>query len=179
MSCKSDFMKKYLFIPALLLTIVLCGFFQADSWVKYNSAEGHYSISFPGKPEETTQDDKNEDGTPFKIHSSTYAPNDKEVYMSGWIDMTTYYPKNGDVKQMLENSRDGVTSAMNAIKVTTLETKLGDKPYIEFTFFTNQSAGKGRIYLVNKFQYSIITICPIKTGVTAAAEKFIHSFTVI
>ena len=137
-------MKKIFFIPALFFVAALFSFTPAGEWQKYSSSEGHFNISFPGKPEESTQDDKAEDGTPFKIHFATFSPTDDEVYM--------------------------------ATKVNTLETNLGTNPYIEFTFATDDFVGKDRIYLINKFQYSIITIFSTKTGLKSDADKFIKSF---
>ena len=169
-------MKRFLIIPSIIILAGLFSFRPVGNWVKYASTEGHFSIEFPGKPEESTQDDKNEDGTPFKIHFATFTPTDDEVYMAGWIDMTTFYPKNGELKQLLENSRDGATGSMKATKVTTLATNLGENPYIEFTFSTDEFIGKDRIYLINKFQYSIITIFSLKTGIPPNADKFIASF---
>ena len=169
-------MKRYLLVPALFLILGLVSFRIPDNWVKYTSAEGHFSISFPGKPEESVQDDKSDDGTPFQIHLSTYSPTDNYVYMVGWIDMTTFYPKNIELKQMLENSRDGATQSMKATKVETLTTNLGVNPYIEFTFSTNDFVGKDRIYIINKFQYSLITIFSVKTGIKSNVDGFITSF---
>ncbi len=169
-------MKKLFFVPALIFVTALFSFTPAGNWQKYSTSEGHFSISFPGKPDESTQDDKSEDGTPFKIHFATYSPSDDEVYMAGWIDMTTFFPKDVTLKQMLENSRDGATSSLKATKVNTLETNLGTNPYIEFTFSTDDFTGKDRIYIINKYQYSIITIFSVKTGVKSDADKFITSF---
>ena len=169
-------MKKYLSISAILVLTGLFSFVPALTWQKYSSTAGRYSISFPGKPEESTQDDKTEDGTPFKIHFASYSPNDSEVYMAGWIDMTNFYPKDLELKQMLENSRDGATGSMKATKVETTAINLGENPYIEFTFASEEFMGKDRIYLINKFQYSLITIFSLSKGVPPIADKFIGSF---
>ena len=169
-------MKKFLFIPLLAIIAVFSGFRPGDNWVKYTSTDGHFEINFPGRPEESSQDDKTEDGIIFKINFASYAASDNEVYMAGWIDMRTIYPKDQTIKQMLENSRDGAAGSMNATKVTTIETNLGAQPYIEFIFVTDQFTGKDRIYLINKFQYSIITIFGLKTGILPTADKFIASF---
>lgn len=169
-------MKKYLLIPVLVIVAGLLSFKPVDNWITYTSAEGRFSILFPSKPEESVEDQKTDDGTPFKMHLATYSPNDDEVYMSGWIDMNGFYPKDVNMKQMLENSRDGATNSMKATKVNTLKTELGEHPYIEFTFSAEGFTGKDRIYIINKFQYSIITIFSEKTGIPSSADKFITSF---
>ncbi len=169
-------MKKFLLIPVLAIMTVCSSFTPASDWEKYTSSEGHFSISFPGKPEESVQDDETDDNVFYKIHSATYAPSEAEAYITGWADMTTVFPKNKTIKQFLEDCRDNVTRSMRALQVNTTATELGDKPYIEFTFASDEATGKDRIYLINKFQYSIITIFSLKTGIPPSADKFIGSF---
>lgn len=171
-------MKKYLIIPAAVFICLstLFGFQPDKEWQIYSTIDGHFSIEFPGSPEETTQDDKTETGNPFKIHFATFSPSDNEVYMAGWIDMHSFYPEDKTMNEMLENSRDGATASMKATRVTTLATVLTDNPYIEFTFETPDFVGKDRIYLIDKFQYSIITIFSKELGVKPDADKFIMSF---
>lgn len=172
-------MKYVLFIPVLVIIAALCSFAPDGSWVNYRSAEGHFSIIFPGKPEESTQDDTTADKIPFKIHFVTYSPKDDEVYIAGWIDMTLFYPKDKDMKEMLEGSRNGAVESMKATDVKTVALNLGEKPYIEFTFAGDSFAGKDRIYIINKFQYSIITMFSGKAGVPPSADKFITSFKIV
>ena len=169
-------MKKFLLMPALAITTVCSSFTPASEWEKYTSSEGHFSIAFPGKPEESTQDDETDENTFYKIHLASYAPSENEAYITGWADMTTIFPKNKTVKQFLEDCRDNATRSMRALQVTTTATELGDKPYIEFTFASDEATGKDRIYVINKFQYSIITIFALKTGILPSADKFISSF---
>jgi hypothetical protein len=169
-------MKKYMVISAILVLTVLFSFIPADTWQKYTSQEGHFSVSFPGKPDERTDDSKMDDGTPFKIHLATYSTFDDEVYMVGWIDMTEFYPKDKELKKILENSRDGAVESMKATNVVTKAINLTGSPYIEFTFNSDQFTGKDRIYLINKFQYSLITIFSLSKGIPPAADKFIGTF---
>lgn len=169
-------MKRMFVLPLVLVMTCLISFKPADTWKKYNCTPGHFSINFPGTPEESSQNDTTAEGVPFKVNFASFSPNDNEVYMAGWIDMATFYPKDVELKTMLENSRDGATGSMKATKVNTLATHLGENPYIEFTFATDEFIGKDRIYLINKFQYSIITIFSTKTGILPGADKFIASF---
>ncbi len=172
-------MTKFLLIPVLAIIMVFSSFIPAGDSEKYTSAEGHFSIVFPGKPEESTQDDETDDNVFYKIHTATYAPSESEAYIIGWADLTKIFPKNKTVKQFLEDCRDNVTRSMRALQVTTTATEIGDKSYIEFTFASDEATGKDRIYLINKFQYSIITIFSLKTGISPSADKFITSFTPI
>ena len=65
---------------------------------------------------------------------------------------------------------------MKATNVTTLTTELSDKPYIEFTFELDGFVGKDRIYVINKVQYSLITIFAKGSGLNTSADRFIMSF---
>ena len=99
--------------------------------------------------------------------------------MAGWIDMNSFYPDGKAIKEMLENSRDGAIASMKATSVTTLATVVSENPYIEFTFETDDLVGKDRIYLINKIQYSLITIFSKGVGVKPSADKFIMSFKIL
>ena len=170
-------MKKFLFMPLVAVVALLCSFTPASQWELYTSADGHFSISFPEKPEESAEDNTTEENVIFKIHMATSAPADDEVYIAGWIDMTPFYPKNKTVKQILEDGRDAAAASMRATSVKTLATELsGDKPYIEFVFVTDEVTCKDRIYIINKFQYSLITIFGLKKGIQPSADKFLTSF---
>jgi hypothetical protein len=170
-------MSRYLNISLLVIATGLMSFIPANAWVKYTSAAGHFSVSFPDKPQESEQDDKNPDGTSAKIHIATYARSNEEVYIVTWFNLGSFFPKDKTMKQMLEESRDGAMNSMKAKKVTTTTTFLGKNPYIEYTFSGEDFIGKERIYLVNKTQYSVIAIYAVKAGLGTDADKFLSSFT--
>ncbi len=168
-------MKKILFIAGVAAILLFTGF-KFDEWYKFTSSTGHFSISFPSKPEESTEKQKTTDGTPFDVNYVSYAPSDSEVYMVGYIDMKDFYPADKTMKEILENSRDGATSSLEATSVNTITTNLEGDAYIEFTFTAPKITGKDRIYVINKFQYSVITIFSSSTGIGTNADKFIRSF---
>ena len=171
-------MKKttYFSFAALLCILAFTGFKPADEWQVYTSREGKFTILFPGKAEESVQNDTTAAGVPFKINFATYSATDNEVYMAGWIDMNNFYPEGKTIQQMLDDSRDGAVESMHAANVVTLETVTIGEPYIEFTFQSDDFVGKDRIYLIHKFQYSIITIFSKSVGIPGNADKFIKSF---
>ena len=169
-------MKKVISIPLFFVIFIITSFKYSDNWVNYKSDAGHYSISFPGTPTESEDKDKTDDGKSFTIHFASYAPNDDEVYMAGWIDMREFYPQDKSMKLILEDSRDGACQSMKTKTVTTLKTNLEGNPFIEFTFSTDDFTGKDRIYVINKYQYSLITIFSLKDGINKKADQFIQSF---
>ncbi len=170
-------MKKIWFIPVITVALLLSNLsYGQTSWTKYSSSLGSFSINFPGAYEESTQMDTSDAGKPFKIHFASYTPNDDVVYMAGWIDMYNIYPADKSLKQILEDSRDGAMESLKATNIKTLNTSLVGEPYIEFTFGSEDMVGKERIYLINKFQYSIITLFAKTKVLPADADKFITSF---
>ena len=171
-------MKKYVLhiVIALVCLCVFSGFRSEQDWMKYKSAEGKYSINFPGKPEESQENSKTNDSIPFLIHYATYSASDNEIYMVGWINMSNFYPNEKSMKQILEDSRDGAVNAMQATNVVTTATKNTGNAYIEFTFEIKELKGKDRIYVINKFQYSVISIYSSSMGNNPKVDKFISSF---
>lgn len=174
-------MKKYFLLPiaAFISLLSIYGFQLAKDWRLYSSAEGHFSIQFPGTPEETSQDNKTDDGAVFTSHLVTFSPSDDEVYMVGWTDMHGIYPEGKTMEEILEGSRDGAMASMNATNVTTLTTVVTNDPYIDFTFEGDGFVGKDRIYVINKMQYSVITMFATQIGLKPDADKFIGSFSSI
>ena len=159
-----------------LIAFILFGFTSPATWTKYVSKQGHFTIEFPGHPTENNVIDTADKKKPVTIHYVTYFPTDTEGYMADWIDISKKYPKEKTLKQILEESRDGALQSIKATFSATTATYLGKDPYIEFSFTSNEFAGKGRIYVINMFQYSIITLFPITSGISADADKFIKSF---
>ncbi len=168
-------MKRVIFLVVACTTFFLLSFTCLNIY-DYITTQGHCSISFPGIPEESTDTSRSENGTPFKIHLVTYAPTDNDVFMLGWIDMNSFYPENKTLRTMLEDSRDGATKSLGATEVNTTQINLINEPFIEFTFKGPNIIGKDRIYLINKFQYSLITLFVNATTIPASSEKFIQSF---
>ena len=169
-------MKQFLLKVCLLILLPVTGFCQQGAaWQKYTSAGGHYSISFPGAPVETVQYDSSS-SVVLGINIATYENGTNAVYMCSYIDMSAIYKGDRDTKELLEASRDGALASMAVTKSATTATNLTGDPYIEFTFSNDQFTGKDRIYFINKYQYSVVTIFDIKEGLGPDADKFIKSF---
>ncbi|NVO20957.1 MAG: hypothetical protein HXX13_14750 [Bacteroidetes bacterium] len=171
-------MKKSLLTIIIIFVCILSfsAFKPVGDWKLFTSKEGGFSIEFPGQPEISVQQDTSEAGVPFLINFASFEASDNEVYMAGWIDMKNIYPEGKTLQQILEDSRDGATTSMNATEVKTLATVTTGDPYIEFTFVSSNFVGKDRIYIINKVQYSIISIFTSETGIKPSADKFIGSF---
>ncbi|MDB5282409.1 MAG: hypothetical protein JWO06_1484 [Bacteroidota bacterium] len=167
-------MKKKLSILAIALTFAFNTYAQ-NAWKTFTLPEGHYSVNFPGAPKESVQYDSSTAIT-FKINLALYEISETEVLMASATDMSLSQANEKSVKQFLEDSRDGATSSMGATKVTTLATMLTGDPYIEFTFSSDDFIGKERVYYIKGFQYSLISLFPLKKGIGPEADKFLKSF---
>jgi hypothetical protein len=163
-------------IAPLVSTLFFSAPIAAQDWQAYTSAAGHFSINFPGAATETEQTDTTSEGTPVTIHFVTYSASEIETYTVGWVDMTDGYPEDMPVEQMLENSRDGTAQGLNATILTTV-TDTTATPFVEFTFAASDYVGKDRLYLIDKFQYSVMAAFPVGSGITPDADTFIASFT--
>lgn len=169
-------MKKYILFPCLALVLILTAFAPGSPDKIYTSSEGNFSATFPCDAKESSQVDTAANGKPITIHFVQCNPDDNHVYMVGWSDLSSNYAEETPIKKILENSRDGATNSMKAVNVKTVATVLGKTPYIEFTFESSEFMGKDRIYVVNKFQYSIITIFAKSKKAPPEVDKFISSF---
>ncbi len=164
-------MKKFLLIALVIVVLpVLAG---AQGWRVYTSKQGRFSIEFPGKVDETVRKDTS--GGP-DVHYVTWFPNDSMGYMVDWTDLGAHYPASTPLKQLLEQSRDAATHTIQASNVITTATSLGREPYIEFSYTSAEFTGRGRVYIINKVQYVVLTLFPRSTGVSDGAGRFIRSF---
>jgi len=161
--------KRIWLLCAVIILLPLSGFRHPAEWTIFTSTMGHYAISFPGFPTEKADIEHD-------IHILSYAPSDTEVYILAWTDMRKYYPANKTITELLEEGRDGAIESMKATNLQTLNVVTGESPYIEFTFRTPHIAGKERIYIVNKFQYSVMALADPNTGLTPGLEKFLTTF---
>ncbi len=169
-------MKRFLLLPIIILTAALVSFSYADNWTIYTSDMGHYAISFPGNPLERSEFDTTEDNVPFAVHFLSYSQADTQVYILGWINVAKFYPVGKNITEILQDYKNEAAQSMNAYEVVVLNTNTGRYPYIEFTFKTNNFIGKDRIYVVNKYKYSVIALGPPATGITPDMDKFVTSF---
>jgi hypothetical protein len=76
----------------------------ANKWIKYDSAQGRYSVSLPIYPSLKTQDSVGSDGVKFLQYLAT-AETPTAVYMTGYFDLTK-----GNFN--FDRAREGMVSAV-------------------------------------------------------------------
>ena len=79
-------MKNLILLSVLITAFSFTGFTQNAEWTSYKSDDGHYSISFPGKPEITSELDTSS-GIKLKINMAEYEKDEKTVFIASWIDL--------------------------------------------------------------------------------------------
>ena len=161
--------KRVWLLCVVSISLLLVSFKTTDEWLIITSTMGHYAISFPGYPTEKTRGNND-------VHILSYSPTDSEVLILAWTDMHKYYPANKKISELLEDAMDGAITSMDATDVKTTNLVLNANPYIEFTFNTPHITGKERIYIINKFQYSVMALGAPASGITQGMEHFLTTF---
>lgn len=162
---------------AVICVMGMAGLAAAQEPQRYTSTSGHFSITFPGPFEESSDTTVLGDGRVLTVNMASYAPSDEVVYMTSWVDMRDILSDDASVTNLLVNSRDGSTNSMGATRVNTVAMDAtSDRPFIEFTFATEDLVGKERIYMVDNYQYALMTIFSKAMGVPSSADDFIRSF---
>jgi hypothetical protein len=168
-------MKRLFLIPVIALLLPLTGLAQKGTWPVHTSAEGHFSVTFPGTPQESVEYDSS-GAEVTKINLAMYEINDSDVLMLSWVSFAHLDLGQKSVKELLETSRDGALSALGATDIVTTATVLTGDPYIEFTFRSGGMLGKDRVYIIHKMQYSILGIFSSDRGLATYADRYIGSF---
>ena len=73
---------------------------------KYSPKNGNFSIEFPGKPKETTQTTKVQNGD-VKVSIATYVTADGNVYMVSYSDLPANATKPENLDTLFEGVREG------------------------------------------------------------------------
>jgi hypothetical protein len=162
-------MNRFLLLGTTLCLLLLTSFRTTDDWITFASETGHYAITLPGKP-------TNEYVIEKEIHMLAYAPPESGVYLLTWRDMNEYYPGNHTIKKMLKEGMNEAAVSIGATGLTETHTEINEVSYIEFAFKTPDYMGKGRIYIVHAYQYSLIVTGPLKNGFTPNMDRFLKSF---
>ena len=168
-------MRKLLFIALIAMLMPSLGFGQGEAWTTYSSTPGHFSVSFPGTPQESVEYDSSGPSI-LAIHLINYEVGERGILMAGWTDFSKTNLGGKTVKAILEDSRYGAMGSMKATNIVTTTTVLTGEAYIEFTFKTEGYVGKERIYYVGNIQYSVITLFTTAADLDAYADRFLHSY---
>lgn len=124
---------------------------DATRWIKYDSAEGRYSILLPKEPELDTQDAQNSDGVQFKQHLASVSDG-TSFYMISYFD---YAPQ---INYSFDKGRDGMVAAVKGQLLSESNISLGVHAGRELKVSATDSQGTdfiihARFYDVNRRIY--------------------------
>ena len=139
-------------ILVLLLTAGAVQATQEAEWVKYNSTEGRYQVSFPAQPKLSQQEAKNADGETFQQFMAGAQTADA-IYQAVYFDI----PAGRDFK--LDKARDGMVKAVggslvneraivldgNAGREIKITAKLGD---VDYNLVSRFAQFNSRVYML-------------------------------
>ena len=171
-------------VLALLVLILISagsvfGFQSASEWIKYDSAEGRYSVLLPNQPKLTTQESATAEGEKFPQYVAS-ASDPNAVFLIGYFDHvpgTTF---------SLDKARDGMVNAIKGTLVSEGSISIDGSPGRELQVSATGPDGveylmRARFYDVDKRVY-VLQYIIVKAGDDSAsaakAAKYFDSFKV-
>jgi len=156
---------------------------KQTEWIKYNSAEGRYSILFPAKPELSTQEGPAHSGQKLTQYFATCDDPDLPsaiTYAAAYFDLAP------GMNYSFDEGRDGYLKAVNATLQSEKPIQIGANAGREIKASANVSGTElillARFYLVEKRVYLPQFIFPKSYESGRAAEKsakFFNSFALV
>jgi hypothetical protein len=154
---------------------VLASAVGAQPTKPYVSADGKYSIKFPGVPKVTEKTEKNATGE-LTVHIATYALADGSTYMVSYTDLAnTVDAKNH--APFFEAIRTDVKGTSGRLIGDTKELTIGEAkwPGREFTVEKNQQRIRLRVVLRENRLYQVVVIGTATFVTGKDASAFVES----
>lgn len=138
-------------VVTTLLFLIMCASLAFSmqtptAWIKYDSAEGRYTVSLPAQPTLKTQEAMTNSGEKFTQYMAT-AVDGNTVYMIGYFD---YQPP---TTFSLEKARDGMLASVKGTLLKENLISLGGYSGLEFD--VSAAAANGTEYLVRVRAYDV------------------------
>jgi len=156
---------------------------EEETFIKENSftsEEGYFSISFPGKPTESSQEISTELG-PLTIVLYTYDYRNG-VYLASYLDYPGEIIEQSDPNDLLNGAQSGAVGNVNGQLISSKDIDIETYPGREIVFNIPKSErmppggiAKARFYLVDNRLYQILSIQG-GSKLSAATNQFLESF---
>ena len=173
---------KKLIITFLLLATCASGAFSMQTtvdWLRYDSAEGRYSVLLPAKPKLQSQEATSSTSEKFQQYLASAAEGDN-LYMIGYFDIL---PNN---TYSFEKARDGMLTNVKGTLLKETAMSLGGYSGMEYEVAASASGNdyviRVRNYQIEKRIYFVQFIHPQSLAqdvVRANAAKYFDSFRVV
>ncbi len=150
---------------------------KLEGFEPYHSAEGRFSILFPGKPERKLQKENTQIG---KLEFVIYQAGSKEIgFIVGYVDYPQKMFENVDIEKMLDGARDGAVRNVNGELESEKALDFHGHPAREFEIKVPEEATvKSRIILIGNRLYQVMAVSESKSVLKKNCPKFFASFEV-
>jgi len=171
-------MRRLCFLGFILITAVLRVEAQEhsrearDSWVRFNSELGWFTVMLPQTPTEKTETVPSNVG-PYTSHLfSVRSVN--SVFVVGWVDYDPAF--NFGVQSELNANRDNFVKGIKGTLINSTNTTIDGYQSLEFTAETTDTIYRSRVYIVGRRPY-LLTAGTLK-GIDDSANvmRFFDSF---
>ncbi|HEX6731025.1 MAG TPA: hypothetical protein VF074_13465 [Pyrinomonadaceae bacterium] len=143
-----------------------------DTWVRFNSELGRFTVMLPQNPTEKTETVRSNVG-PYTTHLFSVR-SVKTVFLVGWVD---YAPSFNFVAQSeLNANRDNFVKAINATVLNSNNARIDGYQSLEFTAETTDTVYRSRVYIVGRRPYQLIAGTVKGTDDETNVTRFFESF---
>ena len=152
---------------------------QSDSWIRFTSKEGRYSILLPSQPSVGTQEAATADGTKFTQYKATVAGD-------GAVFMVAYFDYAQGIVFTIDKARDGMVEAIHGTLLTERPVTLSGQTGRELRVAAKDESGTEYIIRARMFDMSgrvyVLQMITPKVNDEASvtiADRYMNSFQVM
>lgn len=143
-----------------------------DSWVRFNSELGRFTIMMPLPPEEKIETVQSGAG-PYTTHLFTVRSG-RSVFVVGWVDYDPTF--NFNVQSELNANRDNFVQEIKATLIDSNNKTINGYQSLEFTAESADTIYKSRVFIVGRRPYQLITGTVKGVDDSANTTRFFESF---
>ncbi|MBI5754169.1 hypothetical protein HZA40_03445 [Candidatus Peregrinibacteria bacterium] len=173
-------MKKFLrplqisILAVLLLTNSLTAF--ATKPVKYSSTEGNYSITFPGTPEESSQEIPTDNGS-FTLHGTVYKATENNAFAVAYSDpLEKPVSKKGAYAILAQEQKGELNTPGTTMDGKDKKNSYKGYPGLYYKTRKDNMYGITQTYLIKTRLYQIVITKADKYPTNKEIKAFIGSF---
>lgn len=145
---------------------------STDSWVKFNSEIGRFTVLMPQMPAEKTETVQSNVG-PYTTHLFSVR-GASSIFVVGWVDYAPTF--NFGVQSELAANRDNFVKGVNGTLINSTNGMIDGYQSLEFTAETADSVYKSRVYIVGRRPYQLITGTLKGVDDSPSITRFFESF---
>jgi hypothetical protein len=160
----------------LILAIAATAWAADDDFQPFTSKDGGFTVSLPGKPEQSTSTTTTELGDVELHQFLARRPNDKETYVLIYCDLPAEMVKDADPEKLLDRSRDGGVASIHGKVAKEDKVKLDGNPGRGLEVDALGGTRLWRLYLVGGRLYQLLATSDGGRPSADRANTFFSSF---